>query len=86
MEKEDTGVLPLKKKKSVLIAQGCLLQSPIGKVCVTWQANYLGARMDTEPLQMDDPLSYWVTRMDDCQERFQYAILPLGCPAASMPS
>ncbi|XP_077321726.1 zinc finger BED domain-containing protein 6-like isoform X1 [Lithobates pipiens] len=45
--------------------------------------DYLGTKTDMESFTVDDPLGYWVMRIDHWPELAQYAIELLGCPASS---
>uniref|UniRef100_A0A8C5QZ76 HAT C-terminal dimerisation domain-containing protein n=1 Tax=Leptobrachium leishanense TaxID=445787 RepID=A0A8C5QZ76_9ANUR len=46
--------------------------------------DYLGARADLDTFPADDPLAYWVLRLDHWPEFSQYAMQLLGCPSSSM--
>uniref|UniRef100_A0A8C5MBG2 Uncharacterized protein n=1 Tax=Leptobrachium leishanense TaxID=445787 RepID=A0A8C5MBG2_9ANUR len=48
--------------------------------------DYLGARADLDTFPADDPLAYWVLRLDHWPEFSQYAMQLLGCPSSSVPS
>lgn len=50
-----------------------LLQSPIGKVCVTRWPIIWGQEWIKSPSKWMTPRDYWVTRMDHWQELSQYA-------------
>jgi hypothetical protein len=45
---------------------------------------YLGARSDLDTFPTENPLGYWVLRMDHWPELAQYAIELLACPASSV--
>lgn len=45
---------------------------------------YLGARSDLDTFPTENPLAYWVLRMDHWPELAQYAIELLACPASSV--
>uniref|UniRef100_A0A8C5LUH2 HAT C-terminal dimerisation domain-containing protein n=1 Tax=Leptobrachium leishanense TaxID=445787 RepID=A0A8C5LUH2_9ANUR len=46
--------------------------------------DYLGARADLDNFPADDPLAYWVLRLDHWPELSQYAMQLLGCPSSSV--
>uniref|UniRef100_A0A8C5MU29 BED-type domain-containing protein n=1 Tax=Leptobrachium leishanense TaxID=445787 RepID=A0A8C5MU29_9ANUR len=46
--------------------------------------DYLGARADLDTFPADDPLAYWVLRLDHWPELSQYAMQLLGCPSSSV--
>uniref|UniRef100_A0A8C5MAC7 BED-type domain-containing protein n=1 Tax=Leptobrachium leishanense TaxID=445787 RepID=A0A8C5MAC7_9ANUR len=46
--------------------------------------DYLGARADLDTFPADDPLAYWVLRLDHWPEFSQYAMQLLGCPSSSV--
>uniref|UniRef100_A0A8C5W861 HAT C-terminal dimerisation domain-containing protein n=1 Tax=Leptobrachium leishanense TaxID=445787 RepID=A0A8C5W861_9ANUR len=46
--------------------------------------DYLGARADLDTFPGDDPLAYWVLRLDHWPEHSQYAMQLLGCPSSSV--
>uniref|UniRef100_A0A8C5MHN7 BED-type domain-containing protein n=1 Tax=Leptobrachium leishanense TaxID=445787 RepID=A0A8C5MHN7_9ANUR len=43
-----------------------------------------GARADLDTFPADDPLAYWVLRLDHWPELSQYAMQLLGCPSSSV--
>ena len=45
---------------------------------------YRGARSDLDTFPTENPLGYWVLRMDHWPELAQYAIELLACPASSI--
>uniref|UniRef100_A0A8C5MP71 HAT C-terminal dimerisation domain-containing protein n=1 Tax=Leptobrachium leishanense TaxID=445787 RepID=A0A8C5MP71_9ANUR len=46
--------------------------------------DYLGARADLDTFPADDPLAYWVLRLDHWPELSQCAMQLLGCPSSSV--
>uniref|UniRef100_A0A8C5MP76 BED-type domain-containing protein n=1 Tax=Leptobrachium leishanense TaxID=445787 RepID=A0A8C5MP76_9ANUR len=46
--------------------------------------DYLGVRADLDTFPADDPLAYWVLRLDHWPEFSQYAMQLLGCPSSSV--
>uniref|UniRef100_A0A8C5QEU3 HAT C-terminal dimerisation domain-containing protein n=1 Tax=Leptobrachium leishanense TaxID=445787 RepID=A0A8C5QEU3_9ANUR len=46
--------------------------------------DYLGARADLDTFPADDPLAYWVLRLDHWPELSQYAMQLRGCPSFSV--
>uniref|UniRef100_A0A8C5MB93 BED-type domain-containing protein n=1 Tax=Leptobrachium leishanense TaxID=445787 RepID=A0A8C5MB93_9ANUR len=46
--------------------------------------DYLGARADLDTFPEDNPLVYWVLRLDHWPEFSQYAMQLLGCPSSSV--
>uniref|UniRef100_A0A8C5P6E1 BED-type domain-containing protein n=1 Tax=Leptobrachium leishanense TaxID=445787 RepID=A0A8C5P6E1_9ANUR len=46
--------------------------------------DYLGARADLDTFPADDPLAYWVLRLDHWPELSQYAMQLLGCPSSTV--
>uniref|UniRef100_A0A8C5QL81 BED-type domain-containing protein n=1 Tax=Leptobrachium leishanense TaxID=445787 RepID=A0A8C5QL81_9ANUR len=46
--------------------------------------DYLGARADLDTFPANDPLAYWVLRLDHWPELSQYDMQLLGCPSSSV--